>query len=94
VFFYVSKILWFCLQRSSLLLVLTLVGAVLIARYQTAGRRLVLASAMLLLLGRLLPLSTWLILPLGQRFSRADVERQHFYIAVDKENWRASSRSS
>jgi hypothetical protein len=51
VFFYVSKILWFCLQRSSLLLVLTLAGAVLIARYQTAGRRLVLASAMLLLLG-------------------------------------------
>ena len=36
----------------------TLAGAVLIARYQTAGRRLVLASAMLLLLGGLFSLST------------------------------------
>ena len=77
------------LQRSGLLLVLTLAGAILIARYQTAGRRLVLARAMPSAPWGLLPLSTWLILPLGQRFSRADVERW-----VDKENCRASSRSS
>jgi uncharacterized SAM-binding protein YcdF (DUF218 family) len=74
VFFYASKILWYCLQPSGLLLVLMLAGAsLLIARYQTAGRRLVLAAAMLLLFGGLLPLSTWLVLPLEQRFARADL---------------------
>jgi uncharacterized SAM-binding protein YcdF (DUF218 family) len=74
VFFYASKILWYCLQPSGLLLVLMLAGAsLLIARYQTAGRRLVLAAAMLLLFGGLLPLSTWLILPLEQGFVRTDL---------------------
>jgi hypothetical protein len=33
----------------------------------------VLAAAMLLLFGGLLPLSTWLVLPLEQRFARADL---------------------
>jgi len=73
-FYYVSKIVWFGLQPSSLLLILLLAGtALLFTRYQTAGRRLVLASAALLLIGGLLPLSTWLILPLEDRFPRADL---------------------
>jgi uncharacterized SAM-binding protein YcdF (DUF218 family) len=77
VFFYASKILWFCLQPSGLLLVLILAGAgLLVARYQTSGRRLVLASAMLLLFGGLFPLSAWLILPLEQRFARTDLSGQ------------------
>ena len=73
-FFYLSKILWFCLQPSALLLILLLAGAALLAtRHQKAGRRLVLASTALLLIGGLLPLATWLILPLEERFTRADL---------------------
>ncbi len=73
-FFYTSKVLWLCLQPSALLLILMLAGAgFLLARYQNAGRRLVLVSAALLLFGGVLPLSTWLILPLEQRFVRADL---------------------
>lgn len=73
-FFFTSKILWFCLQPSCLLLTLMLVGAVLVVvGYQTVGRRLMLATAILLLFGGVLPLSTWLILPLEQRFTRTDL---------------------
>jgi uncharacterized SAM-binding protein YcdF (DUF218 family) len=73
-FYYVSKILWFCVRPSSFLLILLLAGAALLfTRYQRAGRRLVVASAALLLVGGLLPLSTWLILPLEDRFPRADL---------------------
>ena len=69
--FYVSKILWAVLQPSMLLLIMLLAGALLLGtRYQRAGRRLILASAVLLLVGGLLPLSTWLILPLEDRFPR------------------------
>ena len=42
-------------------------------RHQKAGRRLVLASTALLFIGGVLPLSTWLILPLEQRFARVDL---------------------
>jgi uncharacterized SAM-binding protein YcdF (DUF218 family) len=73
-FYYVSKIVWFCLQPSGLLLILLLAAtALLFTRYQRAGRRLVVAGAALLLIGGLLPLSTWLILPLEDRFPRADL---------------------
>jgi uncharacterized SAM-binding protein YcdF (DUF218 family) len=73
-FFYIAKILWFCLQPSALLLILLIAGAALLAtRHQKVGRRLVLASTALLLIGGLLPLSTWLILPLEERFARADL---------------------
>ena len=72
--YYVAKIFWFCVQPSGLLLILLLAGAALLwTRYQKAGRRLVLAGAALLLVGGLLPLSTWLILPLEDRFARADL---------------------
>ena len=73
-FFYIAKILWFCLQPSGLLLILLLAGAALLTtRYQRLARRLVFASAALLLFGGLLPLGTSLILPLEQRFARADL---------------------
>jgi uncharacterized SAM-binding protein YcdF (DUF218 family) len=69
-----SKVFWFCVQPSGLLLILLLTGAALLrTRHQAAGRRLVYASAALLLIGGLLPLSTWLILPLEDRFPRADL---------------------
>jgi len=57
-----------------LLLILLIAGAALIGTpHQKAGRRLVLASTALLLVGGLLPLSTWLILPLEERFARTDL---------------------
>ena len=73
-FFYISKLMWFCLQPSALLLILLISGTALLAtRHQKTGRRLVLASAALLFIGGVLPLSTWLILPLEQRFARVDL---------------------
>ena len=73
-FFYLAKVVWFCVQPSSLLLIRVLAGAALLfPRHQKAGRRLVVAAAALLLVGGLLPLSTWLILPLEDRFQRTDL---------------------
>jgi uncharacterized SAM-binding protein YcdF (DUF218 family) len=71
-FFYLAKTFWFFAQPSGLLLLLLLVaGALLRAGRDRAGRRLVAASAGLLLFGGWLPVSNWLMLPLEQRFSRA-----------------------
>ncbi len=74
-FYYVSKILWFALQPSGLLTIMLVAGAMLLVltRYQQTGRRLLVVSAGLFLLGGLLPLSTWLILPLEERFPRASL---------------------
>jgi uncharacterized SAM-binding protein YcdF (DUF218 family) len=73
-FFYLSKLVWICVQPSSLLLILLVGGAALLfTRYQKTARSLVVAAAALLLIGGLLPLSTWLILPLEERFERADL---------------------
>jgi uncharacterized SAM-binding protein YcdF (DUF218 family) len=70
-FFYLAKTLWFFAQPSGFLLLLLLMGAVLLkAGRDRAGRRLVAASAALLLFGGWLPVSNWLMLPLEQRFSR------------------------
>ena len=73
-FFYLAKIFWFFAQPSGLLLVMMIGGVVLLrAGRDRAGRRLIAASVGLLLLGGLLPVSNWLILPLEQRFGRADL---------------------
>src|SRR5262249_62263716 len=80
--FYLAKVFWFFAQPSGLLLVLLLMGAALLqagrhkAGRHRAGRRLVAASAGLLLFGGWLPLSNWLMLPLEQRLSRADLGGQ------------------
>jgi uncharacterized SAM-binding protein YcdF (DUF218 family) len=73
-FFYAAKIFWFFAQPSTLLLVMMIGGAALLrAGRDRAGRRLILLSVGLLLLGGLLPASNWLLLPLEQRFARADL---------------------
>jgi uncharacterized SAM-binding protein YcdF (DUF218 family) len=73
-FFLVSKIFWLFAQPSSVLLMLLLAAAVLLfTRYERAGRRLVVASAALLLIFGISPLGNWLILPLEDRFPRADL---------------------
>ncbi len=76
--YYIGKIIWFCAQPSGLLLIFLVGGAVLLrTRYRKTGERLVLVSAALLLFGGLLPLSAWLILPLEERFPRANLSGQH-----------------
>jgi len=73
-FFYLAKAFWFFAQPSGLLLLLLLGGAGLLkAGRDRTGRRLVAASAGLLLFGGWLPVSNWLMLPLEQRFPRADL---------------------
>ena len=70
--FYISKLFWGVLQPGMLLLLLTVAGALLLGtRYQRVGRGLVIAAAIFFVLGGLGPLSTWMILPLEERFPRA-----------------------
>lgn len=70
----ISKALWFGLQPSSFLLILLLAGTTLLfTRYRKAGQWLVVASAALFLIGGISPLSTWMTMPLEQRFARPDL---------------------
>lgn len=72
--FYISKVFWGVMQPAMLLLILVIAGAVLLGtRYQRAGRRLVVAAAVFFVVGGIGPLSTWMILPLEDRFPRADL---------------------
>ncbi len=73
-FFYIAKIIWFVAQPSSLLLLLLLAGTVMLwSRYARAGRRIVLAAALLLLAAGLSPLGHAVMLPLEERFPPADL---------------------
>jgi uncharacterized SAM-binding protein YcdF (DUF218 family) len=70
--FYISKVFWAVMQPAMLLLILTATGAVLLGtRYRRTGRGLVIAAAVFFIVGGLGPLSTWMILPLEDRFPRA-----------------------
>jgi uncharacterized SAM-binding protein YcdF (DUF218 family) len=72
--FYISKILWGLAEPSTLLLALLVTGAVLLfTRYRRAGRWLVVGAAGIGIIGGFSPLSTWMILPLEDRFPRADL---------------------
>ena len=72
--FYISKIFWGVMQPGMLLLILVVAGVGLLGtRYLRTGRALLVAAAVFLVLGGLGPLSTWLILPLEDRFPRADL---------------------
>ena len=73
-FYYVSKLLWFFVQTSNAVLLLLAAGIVLLwSRWARTGRRLVLASGLLLFAGGLTPLGHALLLPLEDRFTRVDL---------------------
>ena len=62
------------MQPGMLLLILVVAGAALLGtRYRRAGRASLIAAAVFLVVGGIGPLSTWLILPLEERFPRADL---------------------
>jgi uncharacterized SAM-binding protein YcdF (DUF218 family) len=66
-FFYLSKIVWFFLQPSSLMLVLFAIGTVLHWRGRTrGGGRAFVATAVIYAIGGLSPLGNILIVPLEQ----------------------------
>jgi len=74
-FFYIAKGLWFLLQPSTLIALLIGYGAVLIwTGWARWGRRFVTFGAVLLLVAGLSPLGNALILPLENRFPRADLD--------------------
>jgi uncharacterized SAM-binding protein YcdF (DUF218 family) len=74
-FFYIAKGLWFLLQPSTLIALLIGYGAILIwTGWARWGRRFVSIGAILLLLAGLSPLGNALILPLEDRFPRANLD--------------------
>ncbi|HUU67099.1 MAG TPA: YdcF family protein [Methyloceanibacter sp.] len=74
-FFYFAKALWFVLQPSTLIALLIGYGAILIwTGWARWGRRFVTIGAILLLVVGLSPLGNALIVPLEDRFSRADLD--------------------
>ena len=75
-FFYIAKVLWFLLQPSTLIALLIGYGAILIwTGWARWGRRFVTIGAILLLIAGLSPLGNALILPLEDRFPRADLDQ-------------------
>ena len=73
-FFYLAKVVWFVLQPSTLIALLIGYGAILTwTGWARWGRRFVSIGTILLLLVGLSPLGNALILPLENRFPRADL---------------------
>jgi uncharacterized SAM-binding protein YcdF (DUF218 family) len=73
-FFYLAKAVWFVLQPSTLIALLIGYGSILIwTGWARWGRRFVTIGAILLLVVGLSPLGNALILPLENRFPRADL---------------------
>jgi uncharacterized SAM-binding protein YcdF (DUF218 family) len=74
-FFYLAKVLWFLLQPSTLIALLIGYGAIVIwTGWARWGRRFVTVGAVLLLIAGLSPLGNALILPLENRFPRANLD--------------------
>src|SRR6476619_4823941 len=75
-FFILSKTLGALLLPTNLLIGIGVVGAVLmVTRFATLGRKLVIASVLLLVVCGLSPLGTLLLYPLEQRFPPWDAAR-------------------
>ncbi|BAQ17690.1 YdcF family protein [Methyloceanibacter caenitepidi] len=76
-FFYLAKAVWFVLQPSTFIALLIGYGAILIwTGWARWGRRFVSIGAILLLVVGLSPLGNALILPLEDRFPRADLDQE------------------
>ncbi len=74
-FFYLAKGLWFIAQPSCFIAFLALLGAILVwTVYARWGRRIVGLATALLLIAGLSPLGNALILPLEERFARANLD--------------------
>jgi uncharacterized SAM-binding protein YcdF (DUF218 family) len=74
-FFYLAKALWFLLQPSTLIALLIVYGSILIwTGWARWGRRFVTVGVILLLVAGLSPLGNALILPLEDRFPRANLD--------------------
>jgi uncharacterized SAM-binding protein YcdF (DUF218 family) len=75
-FFYLAKILWFAAQPTSAIVLVMIAGIVLLGtRWQRLGRRLLVGGLAVLVVIGLSPISDALIVPLENRFPRADLER-------------------
>ena len=75
-FFVISKTLGAMLLPTNLLIGIGLLGAILLAtRFASLGRKLVIASVLLLVVCGLSPLGTLLLYPLEQRFPQWDAGR-------------------
>lgn len=75
-FFYIAKVVWFVLQPSTLIALLIGYGAILIwTGWARWGRRFVSIGAALLLIVGLSPLGNALIIPLEDRFPRANLDQ-------------------
>src|SRR5665648_75977 len=76
-FFYLAKALWFLLQPSTLIALLIFYGSILIwTGWARWGRRFVTTGALLLLVAGLSPLGNALIIPLEDRFPRANLDAE------------------
>jgi len=74
-FFYLAKVVWFLAQPSTLIALLIGYGAILIwTGWARWGRRFVSIGAILLLVAGLSPLGNVLIIPLEDRFPRANLD--------------------
>ena len=76
-FFYAAKILWTLLHPTSLIAEALLVGLILTrtAAWHRFGRRLLTGGVMAFIAVGLLPLGEWLVIPLENRFPRANLDR-------------------
>lgn len=72
-FFYVSKLVWFVVQPSSLIALLLAGGLVLAIWRRRWGLRLVALGALGYLVAGFSPLGHWLMMPLEDRFPRPDL---------------------
>jgi uncharacterized SAM-binding protein YcdF (DUF218 family) len=73
-FYILSKILWFCLQPSSLIAGALLLGVAAATRGSLQGaKRGLVAGTAGLIIGGLSPIGDWLIAPLENRFARVEL---------------------
>jgi len=99
-FFIASKVLWFLAAPLNILLVVAFAGALLTAgRHARLARRIAVLAGLALLLIGILPLGTWLIEPLEDRFPPppADMAAPYGIVVLggspSRRRWRGDSRN-